>query len=244
MFLTALYGLDNLASLQPGETVLIHAAAGGVGQAALQIALARGARVLATASQAKQAKLLEQGVEAVFDSRSLEFADGVLRHTDGRGVDVVLNSLKGDWVDSSFRALAPGGRFVELGKIEIWSKEVAQERRPDARYLPFDLLEVAAADPQLVRGLLVTLLQNLESGQLEPIPTQIFPIERTVEAFRLMAQAKHVGKVVISQPLRPEPLTIRGDATYLVTGAFGGIGLQLLEWLAAKGATSILAAAR
>lgn len=244
VFLTALYGLDNLASLQPGETVLIHAAAGGVGQAALQIALARGARVLATASQSKQAKLLEQGVEAVFDSRSLEFADGVLRHTDGRGVDVVLNSLKGDWVDSSFRALAPGGRFVELGKIEIWSKKVAQERRPDARYLPFDLLEVAAADPQLVRGLLVTLLQNLESGQLEPIPTQIFPIERTVEAFRLMAQAKHVGKVVISQPLRPEPLTIRGDATYLVTGAFGGIGLQLLEWLAAKGATSILAAAR
>lgn len=244
VFLTALYGLEHLAQLQPGETVLIHAAAGGVGQAALQIALARGARVLATASQAKQARLLEQGVEAVFDSRSLEFAEGVLAHTNGRGVDVVLNSLKGEWVDSSFRVLAQGGRFVELGKIEIWSKETAQERRPDASYLPFDLLEVAAADPQLVRGLLVSLLQKLERGELHPIPNHIFPIERTVEAFRLMAQAKHVGKVVITQPLRPEPLTIRGDASYLVTGALGGIGLQLLEWLAARGATSILAVSR
>ena len=244
VFLTALYGLENLAGLQAGETVLIHAAAGGVGQAALQIALARGARVLATASQSKQAKLLEQGVEAVFDSRSLDFAAGVLEYTNGRGVDVVLNSLKGDWVDASFRALAQGGRFVELGKIEIWSKETAQERRPDASYLPFDLLEVAAADPQLVRGLLIRLLQKLERGELHPIPTHSFPIERTVEAFRLMAQAKHVGKVVITQPLRPEPLTIRGEATYLVTGALGGIGLQLLEWLAAKGATSILAVSR
>ena len=144
-FLTAIYGLETLAGLQPGESVLIHAGAGGVGQAALQVALRRGATVYATASSAKQARLLEQGCTAVFDSRSLEFSGQLLAATGGQGVDVVLNSLKGEWVDASFDALAQGGRFIELGKIEIWSKAEASERRPDARYLPFDLLEVTSA---------------------------------------------------------------------------------------------------
>ena len=244
VFLTALYGLETLADLQVGETVLIHAAAGGVGQAAVQVARSRGARIFATASQAKHAALLEQGVEAVFDSRSLDFADAVLQSTQGRGVDVVLNSLKGEWVDAGFRALAQGGRFVELGKIEIWSGEEARKRRPDARYLPFDLLEVAVADPQLIRNLLIRLLKDLGQGVLVPIPLKVFTIDQTVDAFRWIAQAKHVGKVVIVQPLRPEPLVIRAEGTYLVTGAFGGLGLQLLEWLAAQGATSLLAIAR
>ena len=244
VFLTALYGLETLAALQPGETVLIHAAAGGVGQAAVQVAQARGARILATASQAKQAALLEQGVEAVFDSRSLDFAEQVLDHTDGRGVDVVLNSLKGDWVEASFRALADGGRFVELGKIEIWSAEQAQQRRPDARYLPFDLLEVATATPELVRQLLLAMLNDLHRGRYQPIPMQVFPLEQTVDAFRLLASAKHVGKVVIRQPDHPAPLLIQPHATYLVTGALGGIGLQLMEWLTSRGATSLIGIGR
>ena len=239
-FLTAIYGLRSLAQLRPGETVLIHAAAGGVGQAALQVARRCGARVLATASAAKQAALLAQGVEAVFDSRSLAFSEQVQAATRGRGVDVVLNSLKGDWVEASFAALAEGGRFVELGKIEIWSRETAAQRRPDASYLPFDLLEVAAADPALVRRLLVDLLADLEAGHYAPIALQAFPIEHSVEAFRLMAQARHVGKVVITQPERPAAWTIRPEATYLVTGAFGGIGQQLSLWLAAQGARSLV----
>ena len=112
-----------------------------------------GARVLASASAAQQAGLLAQGVAVVFDSRSLDFRDQVLDATGGRGVDVVLNSLKGDWVDASFAALAEGGRFVELGKIEIWSRQQAAQRRPDASYLPFDQLEVAAVAPAPGRGL-------------------------------------------------------------------------------------------
>ena len=243
-FLTAIYGLQTLAQLREGETVLIHAAAGGVGQAALQVARRCGARVLATASGAKQAGLLAQGVEAVFDSRSLAFSDQVHDATGGRGVDVVLNSLKGDWVDASFAALAEGGRFVELGKIETWSREAAAQRRPDALYLPFDLLEVAAADPALVRGLLLELLADLEAGQYVPIPLQTFPIERSVEAFRLMAQARHVGKVVITQGERPFPWLIGPEATYLVTGAFGGIGRQLCRWLVARGARSLVLVGR
>jgi len=245
-FLTALYGLHTLAQLQPGESVLIHAAAGGVGQAALQVALRAGARVYATASGPKQARLLEQGCTAVFDSRSLEFADQLLAATGSRGVDVVLNSLKGDWVDASFETLAPGGRFVELGKIEIWSRAEAEERRPDVRYLPFDLLEVASADPQLLRGQLEQLLADLQAGVYTLLPLQSFSIEHTVEAFRLMAQARHVGKVVIHQPARSAEAAreIRSDGTYLVTGAFGGIGLQLVRWLVAQGAQSLLLLAR
>ncbi|MCP9807970.1 thioester reductase domain-containing protein [Cyanobium sp. HWJ4-Hawea] len=239
-FLTAIYGLSTLARLEPGETVLIHAAAGGVGQAALQVAQRCGARILATASAAKQPGLLEQGVEAVFDSRSLDFAEQVRTATGGKGVDVVLNSLKGDWVEASFAALANGGRFVELGKIETWSRQEAEQRRPDASYLPFDLLEVAAADPALVRGLLLELLTDLEESRYAPIPVQMFPIERSTEAFRLMAQARHVGKVVISQPERSAPWSIRPEATYLVTGAFGGIGQQLCQWLANQGARSLV----
>ena len=248
-FLTAIYGLQSLAGLKHGETVLIHAAAGGVGQAAVQVAQRAGARILATASSAKQAGLLEQGVEAVFDSRSLDFAEQVRAHTGGRGVDVVLNSLKGDWVDASFEALAEGGRFVELGKIEIWSRRDAAERRPDASYLPFDLLEVAAAQPKLVRTLLEQLMADLVAGRYQLLPIQEFPVSQTVEAFRLMAQARHVGKVVITNPnamaAQPQAAApVLADATYLVTGALGGLGLQLVQWLADQGATSLLLLAR
>ncbi|MEB3235544.1 MAG: SDR family NAD(P)-dependent oxidoreductase, partial [Cyanobacteriota bacterium] len=257
-FLTAIYGLNTLAGLKKGETVLIHAAAGGVGQAAVQVALRAGARVLATASGPKQQALLAQGVEAVFDSRSLEFAEQVRAHTGGRGVDVVLNSLKGEWVDASFEALAEGGRFVELGKIEIWSRAEAASRRPDATYLPFDLLEVAAAEPLLIRGLLEQLLVDLEAGRYQLLPIQAFPISQTVEAFRLMAQARHVGKVVITNPDAPVsaapvdstssdsavPSPIHPHGSYLITGALGGLGLQLCQWLADQGARSLLLVAR
>ncbi|MBM5828130.1 MAG: SDR family NAD(P)-dependent oxidoreductase, partial [Cyanobacteria bacterium M_surface_7_m2_040] len=264
-------GLQTLAGLKKGETVLIHAAAGGVGQAAVQVALRAGARVLATASAPKQQALLDQGVEAVFDSRSLAFAEQVRAHTGGRGVDVVLNSLKGEWVDASFEALAEGGRFIELGKIEIWSRAEAASRRPDATYLPFDLLEVAAAEPQLIRGLLEQLLADLEAGRYQLLPIQGFPISQTVEAFRLMAQARHVGKVVLTNPdalgsaaiaaatrlqsLQDAPNSTAGDsssattpitpgASYLITGALGGLGLQLCQWLADQGARSLLLVAR
>jgi len=244
VFLTALYGLVHLARLQPGETVLIHAGAGGVGQAALQVARRCGARILATASGPKQQGLLDQGVEAVFDSRSLAFAEQVRSHTGGKGVDVVLNSLKGDWVEASFQALAPGGRFVELGKIDIWSRAQAQERRPDAAYLPFDLLEVAAAEPQLVRQLLINVLAELQQGTFQPIPIEVFPIASVPDAFRLLAQARHRGKVVVRQAERPAPLAIAPQATYLITGALGGIGLRLIDWLAQRGATSLLLVSR
>ncbi|MDC3009338.1 thioester reductase domain-containing protein [Synechococcus sp. AH-736-G20] len=239
-YLTAEHGLEQLAQLKAGEFVLIHAAAGGVGQAAVQVAKRCGARILATASAAKQAALLEQGVEAVFDSRSTLFTSQVLEHTAGRGVDVVLNSLKGEWVEASFRALAHGGRFVELGKLEIWSDQQVQERRPDATYHRFDLLEVAAQDPQPLRQRLLRLVEAAQQQRLVTLPTTAFPVERCKEAFRQMAQGRHVGKIVITLPQQAPPCRIRPDGTYLLIGAFGSLGLRLQRWLVDQGAQSLL----
>jgi len=125
-FLTAYYGLEKLARLQPGQKVLIHAAAGGVGQAAVQWAQRCGAEGYATASPGKWAFLRGMGVERVYNSRTLDSADAVLRDTEGRGVDVVLNSLNGEFIDASLRCLAEGGTFIEIGKIGIWSAEPVQ----------------------------------------------------------------------------------------------------------------------
>ena len=243
-YLTAEHGLEQLAQLQEGETVLIHAAAGGVGQAAVQVALRCGARILATASAAKQAGLLEQGVEAVFDSRSTAFADQVLKHTEGRGVDVVLNSLKGEWVDASFQALASGGRFVELGKLEIWSDQQVREQRPDVSYFRFDLLEVAARDPQPLRQRLLRLVAASQDKTLPALPVSAFALDQCKDAFRRMAQGKHVGKLVITLPSPAPPCAIRLDGTYLVVGAFGGIGQRLQAWLVDRGARSLLLVGR
>ncbi len=243
-YLTAEHGLEQLARLQAGEMVLIHAAAGGVGQAAVQVALRCGARILATASEGKQAGLLEQGVEAVFDSRSTDFADQVLKHTEGRGVDVVLNSLKGEWVDASFHALASGGRFVELGKLEIWGDQQVRERRPDVSYFRFDLLEVAARDPQPLRQRLLRLVAAAQDQTLPALPVSAFAVEQCKDAFRRMAQGKHVGKLVITLPSHAPPCAIRTDGTYLVVGAFGGIGQRLQSWLLDRGARSLLLVGR
>ncbi len=243
-FLTASYGLNSLADLKAGEIVLIHSAAGGVGQAALQIAQRAGARIFATASMPKQAALLKQGVEKVYDSRSINFADDILADTNGRGVDVVINSLKGAWVEASFRALSKGGRFVELGKIEVWSKEEALERRPDVNYFPFDLLEVAVTHPIEIRRLLIQLMKEIEKGSLHLLPLEVWPLEKCEDAFRYMAQARHVGKVVINQCSKNNPIAISSNASYLVTGAFGGVGLKLLSWLVEKGARSLILVGR
>ncbi|WP_320675169.1 thioester reductase domain-containing protein [Prochlorococcus sp. MIT 1341] len=243
-FLTAAYGLEKLAKLEPNQTVLIHSAAGGVGQAAMQIAKRSGAKIFATASAGKQNLIKEQGVEGVFDSRTLDFADQILDCTNGVGVDVVLNSLKGEWVDASFKCLKKGGKFLELGKIDIWSDAQAKEKRPDAKYLPFDLLEVATAEPLKIRSLLLRISKEISTGSLQNIPSKAWHINEFKDAFKHMAQARHIGKVVIKQPIQPEQISIKENATYLITGALGGIGLKLLKWVTSQGAKSLILVGR
>ena len=152
VFFTAHYGLLRRAGLKAGERILIHAASGGVGQAAVQLAQAVGAEIYATASPAKWAFLKSQGIEHVMNSRTLDFADDIMRLTSGEGVDVVLNSLTGEALQKSFDVLKPGGRFVEIGKLGILTAEQAAARRPDVTYFSFDIDEEITKDDTLVHS--------------------------------------------------------------------------------------------
>jgi acyl transferase domain-containing protein/acyl carrier protein len=245
-FLTAYYGLHHQAQLKAGERVLIHAAAGGVGQAAVQVAHHLGATVFGTASPTKWQHLQQMGVAQVFHSRTLDFAPQVLAATEGSGVEAVLNSLNGEFISKSIEALGTGGRFVEIGKIGIWSTEQMQQARPDVRYSPFDLLDISLAEPDAIAILLAELMTKFEQGTFQPLPHKVFAIGDVVNAFRYMAQAKHIGKVVISIPVIDEATqpTIRGDSTYLITGGLGALGLKVAEWFVAQGAKHLVLTGR
>ncbi|MFE9429350.1 zinc-binding dehydrogenase, partial [Kitasatospora sp. NPDC006697] len=194
VFLTAFYGLVDVGGLRGGESVLVHAAAGGVGMAAVQVAGYLGARVFATASEAKWAVVRGLGVDAacIGSSRDLSF-EGVIRGVSG-GVDVVLNSLAGEFVDASARLLVEGGRFLEMGKTDVRPDGWAG---PGVVYRPFDLLD---AGPERIGVMLGELVGLFEAGVLRPLPVRVWDVRRVVEALRFMGQARHVGKVVLTVP--------------------------------------------
>ncbi|MBF2022481.1 MAG: aminotransferase class I/II-fold pyridoxal phosphate-dependent enzyme, partial [Hydrococcus sp. C42_A2020_068] len=244
-FLTAYYGLHYLAKIKKGDRVLIHAAAGGVGQAAIQLAQKAGAEVLATASPKKWEFLKSIGVTNVMNSRTLDFAEEVMALTDGQGVDIVLNSLNGEFIAKNLEILAPGGRFVEIGKIGIWDESQVREKRADVAYFPFDLLNVSQDRPSLIASMLEELIQEFHQRSLRPLPHTVFPIEEAASAFRYMAQAKHIGKVVISLPqIASQPFMIREDGSYLITGGLGALGLQVARWLVEQGAKHLVLVGR
>jgi acyl transferase domain-containing protein/NADPH:quinone reductase-like Zn-dependent oxidoreductase len=232
-FLTAAYGLRHLARVKPGDRVLIHAAAGGVGLAAVRLAHLAGAEVFATAAPAKWAALRECGVRHVFNSRTLDFADEIGEGT----IDVVLNSLTDDFIPRSITLLRPGGSFVEIGKRDIWDAADVARLRPDIGYHPFDLGAVADDDPALIQAMLRQLMDELADRRLEPLPLTEFPLTGTVDAFRFMAQARHVGKIVVAHEREP---VVRPDATYLVTGGLGALGLTVTRWLVGQGARHLV----
>ncbi len=234
-FLTASHALVELAGIRGGDRVLIHAAAGGVGLAAVQIAQRAGAEIFATAgSERKRAHLRSLGVSHVYDSRSLDFARAILADTGGRGVDIVLNSLSGDFVAASFSALAPGGRFIELGKRGIWTGEQVRQSGKDIAYHVVDLGETALRDPERVGRMLTSIMERTERGEFAPLPFRVFPFRDALRAYRYMAQARHIGKILLRQNTR-QP-AIRPDATYLIAGGLGALGLEVARWLVGKGA--------
>jgi acyl transferase domain-containing protein len=248
-FLTAHYAFSRLARIQPGQTVLVHSAAGGLGQAAVQLARWCGARVLATAgSEEKRAYLHAQGIADVFDSRSEHFADDVLRATNGLGVDVVLNALSGEKIAAGFHALHRGGAFLEVGKRDIWTPEQVAQVRPDARYWAFDLGEVAGQNRPLIAAMLREMLPAFADGKLSPLPYEIYPIDEAEDAFRHMASGRHVGKLVLAQPSRPlakEDWTAAlRNCTVLITGGTGALGVATARWLIGQGARSLILVSR
>ncbi|MDB5313855.1 MAG: mycocerosate synthase [Gemmataceae bacterium] len=253
-FLTAAYALDHLAHLAPGERVLIHSAAGGVGLAAVQLARRTGAEVFATAGTPQKREYLSGlGIPHVMDSRTLAFADEVLERTAGRGVDVVLNSLAGAAITRGLDCLAEYGRFLEIGKRDIYgnSRVGLKPFRKNLSFLAIDLDRVMRERPAVLGSLLGRLAAEFRDGQLTPPPCRTFPVADVAAAFRHMQAGKHIGKVVVSMTERPpgvepgdDPPTFRKDASYLIAGGLGGFGLAVARWMAEGGAGHLVLVGR
>ncbi|MEO1103346.1 MAG: polyketide synthase dehydratase domain-containing protein, partial [Pseudomonadota bacterium] len=231
--LTAWYGLSHLAGLKTGERVLIHSAAGGVGLMALAIARHLSAEIFATASARKHPLLRSLGVRYLSSSRDGDFAQEVLAATGGEGVDVVLNSLPVDLMEANLAALGKGGRFVEIGRRDLWTAEQVEAVRPDAAYHIVNLDDVAIRDPALLRRMLEEPLALLSKGALPPPRTTEFAASHLPEAMAFMQTARHVGKIVLRGEAPPavHPFKVDPEGSYLITGGLGGLGLHLARFL-------------
>jgi phthiocerol/phenolphthiocerol synthesis type-I polyketide synthase C len=259
-FLTAHYALNYLARMSKGERVLIHAAAGGVGLSAVQLAQRAGAEIFATAGNPEKRAFLQYiGVKHVMDSRSLAFAEEVMQRTDSKGVDIVLNSLPGEYIPKSLSILAPHGRFLEIGKMDIYLNRTLDlyPFSNNLSYFAIDMDRICRERPALIRSLFLELMEYFKDGMIKPLPRYVFPISDAVGAFRYLAQRKNIGKVVVSlqdelshpvskmsspnamnrvpTPLTRDPITLRSDGTYLITGGLGSLGLLLAQWLVRHG---------
>ncbi|MHC5767581.1 MAG: SDR family NAD(P)-dependent oxidoreductase [Nostoc sp.] len=250
-FLTAYYALHYLGRLRQGERVLIHAAAGGVGLAAIQIAQTVGAEIFATAGSPEKREFLRSlGVEHVMDSRSTAFAWEVMEITGGKGVDIVLNSLAGEAIPKSLSVLGAYGRFIEIGKrdIEQNNKLGLRPFQNNLSFFAVDLDKLLSDRPDFAGSLFREVIEYFEAKTFHPLPHRVFPISRVVSAFRYMAQAKHIGKIVISLqepdvkvvPSSQATVTFHADATYLITGGLGGFGLAVAQWLVKGGARHLV----
>jgi len=220
-FLTASYALADLAAVQAGQSLLVHAATGGVGMAAVQLARHKGLEVFVTASRGKWDTLRDLGFDEghIADSRTLEFEEKFLAATAGRGVDVVLNSLAGDFVDASLRLLPHGGRFIEMGKTDIRDAQAIADQHPGVRYQAFDLLE---ADPQRIKQMLDELMRLFEAQRLHRLPVKTWDVRCAPAAYRFLSQARHIGKLVLTMPDG-----LFGLGTVLITGGTGMAGAVL-----------------
>ena len=255
-YATAWYGLHDLARVRAGDKVLIHSATGGVGQAAIAIARAAGATIFATAgSPQRRALLHDMGIEHVYDSRSTDFAEQIRRDTDGYGVDIVLNSLTGAAQLAGIKLLAMGGRFVEIGKRDIYgdSKLGLFPFRRNLSFYAVDLALLSVTHPAQVRELLNTVYTLTADGSLPMPQSTHYPLAEAATAIRVMSAAEHTGKLILDIPhtgrgsvvLPPELVQVfRGDGAYIITGGLGGLGLFLAEKMAVAGCGRIVLTSR
>ncbi|MFE2536645.1 type I polyketide synthase [Streptomyces sp. NPDC059371] len=237
-FLTAYHGLFEVANLRKGQRVLIHAAAGGVGMAAVQLARHAGAEIYATASPAKWPALKALGIDEAHlaSSRDLAFAEKFRRTSDGRGVDVVLNSLTHTFVDASLTLLPRGGHFVEMGKTDIRDPHRIAAAHPGVDYRPFDLYE---AGPDALQETFRSVMDLFADGSVRLTPLSLRDIRDARAVFREMSQGRHIGKLVLDVG---DGL---GGGTVLVTGGTGGVGSLLARHLVTEhGVRSLLLASR
>jgi NADPH:quinone reductase-like Zn-dependent oxidoreductase len=260
VYCTALYSLVDLARLQQEDSVLIHAAAGGVGQAAIMLANMIGAETFATVGSVEKKKFImdQYGVpeDHIFYSRNTSFAGDIKRATSGRGVDVVLNSLAGDSLRETWDCLAHFGRFVEIGKRDITSNTRLEMARfeHNASFASVDLTVVAAERPRLMKRLLTDVFALFESQSIKTIsPITVFPISEVESAFRNLQSGKVHGKVVIvpgeddqvkAIPTKISSNLLKVDASYVLIGGTGGLGRSMTRWMVSKGARNIILVSR
>ena len=255
-YVTAWYGLHDLARIKSGDRVLIHSATGDVGRAAIAIARLAGAEIFATAGSPAHRELLRDvGVEHVYDSSNTDFAELIRGHTDGYGVDIVLNSLPGAAQRAGLELLAVGGRFVEIGKRDVYSNTrlgLGPFRRNLAFYYA-DLALMCASQPQQVQDLLRTVYPLIGDGELPPLEHTTYPLAEAANAIRVTSVTEDAGKSILSIPregsgsvvVPPERAPVfRSDGAYIITGGLGGIGLFLAAGMAAAGCGRIVLTGR
>lgn len=244
-FMTAHYALHTVGQLRAGERVLIHTASGGVGLAAVQVAQRLGAEIFATAGSPEKRAFLEQlGIRHVFNSRTLDFAEAMQQRTGGRGVDVILNALTGDFIARSLGLLADGGRFLEIGKAEIYTPAqlAALPLREGIVYTPIDLTRTLRDQPELYGALLDDVVEQVRHGHYAPLPRHVFPFSAALQAFSLMERAAHIGKVVLTLDDQPAPTKVicvragqafqrLGEHEYMINPARGEDYTALFEAL-------------
>ncbi|XP_053209039.1 fatty acid synthase-like isoform X2 [Panonychus citri] len=269
VYLTVYYALCVRGGLKPGESILIHAGSGGVGQAAISLCLARGCQVFTTVSTDEKRNFLKsmfpQLVDSCFaDSRSIQFEEHILRQTNGRGVDLVLNSLTEDKLQSGLRCLSDGGRFLELGKYDIVQNHNfdSSSMRNNCSfqviclsYVITKICENSWEGRQLAEQFQKFFTQGIETGEIRPIASHIFGSNQVEDAFRLMAKSRHMGKVLIqirdeisSRPLEPLETVCQTHfyphKCYIIVGGLGGMGLELAYWMVSRGVQNLVITSR
>ena len=253
VYLTAWHCLVDLASLEEGERVLIHSGTGGVGIAAIRLAQLRGAEIFATAgSEEKREVLRRLGVRHVYDSRTLEFHDQIMADTSGEGIDVVLNSLSGKAIVQSLKCLRAFGRFVEIGKTDIYEDAALYLKRfgNNLSYFAVDVDRLMAQKPARGGRLFAEVIRLFEERRLPAHPFTAFPVSELAEALEFIARGRQTGKVVVTMEghsvsaLPAAGLVLNPQRVYLITGGASGFGLELARWLTEKGARKLVLASR
>ncbi|XP_053201038.1 fatty acid synthase-like [Panonychus citri] len=271
VYLTAYYGLISRGNLQSGESVLIHAGSGGVGQAAISICLSRGCQVFTTVGTQEKRDFIKKRFPSIDDdhigdSRSTSFEDMIMKMTDGRGVDLVLNSLSDDKLKASIRCLSDFGRFIEIGKYDM-----IQNTKIDSQFIDFNktfqacclmflqddvFIKMIPGRIKIWNGINEMLKEGIKSGEVVPLPTTIFQMNQLEESFRFMATGNHIGKVLIQmRDENEDPNKVKLyrsigqtffdlEKTYIITGGLGGLGLEVAYWMVSRGATNLILTSR
>ncbi|KAF4914963.1 Highly reducing polyketide synthase alt5 [Colletotrichum fructicola] len=260
VFMTAYMALYDFARIQRGETVLIHSAAGGLGQACIQLAQLAGAEVFATVGSLDKRDLLVKtyGIPAdhIFSSRDLSFARGIMRMTGGKGVDVAVNSLSGAALRATWECLTSFGRFAECGKKDVLAAATLPMHQflRNVSFRLIDLEMLVMEKKEQAGRLMRDVMQLVAEGSIKSIqPLHVFPYSQVQESYKFMQSGKHFGKIVLESrpddvvmatPSQKASWTFSPDATYVISGGLGGIGRGIARWMTKRGARNLVLLSR